>query len=620
MKQSKLLRTISMITIFTLLLISPCSISHAATDDPGAGRLSGENIPEEFYWESDSSNISPLSRYGATLSVSPFTGKSYTHQDKFDSRPISHGIDVSQWQKTIDWQKVKAAGIDYAFIRVGYRGYGDAGTLSESTKDVYFDTNMQNAIAAGVNVGVYIFSQAITTTEAIEEANYILQRIGSYGITLPLVMDYEYASDDSKGGRIKKANLSKDAATEVCMAFCNQIAGAGYTPMVYANASMLNDQLNPQTFTDAGYRVWLANYTTNTPYAGAFDFWQYASDGKVDGISGNVDMNFYYVQEGDNFIPNITAFPIRNTIISPIPNQIYTGGLITPPVTITTYEGIPLTQNVDYTVAYTNNINPGIAMVTITGIGRYGGSTQVTFNILPNTISAVKAKKRASNYITLKWAKDSDMTGYQIYRANSLNGTYKKIKQISSASTVTYKDTGLEAGRCYYYKIRGYKKANGTTSYSEFSPAAALQTTIGYSKKAIAKSGATIYNTESTAGEVIATPAKNTSMPVSYSTKDDNGTTWYYVTYNAGGVTYTGYIPAGKVTINMTGKVANTKKVNVRKSRSTKSKILTTLKKNKKVTILKITTKKGVTWYKVTFKKSGKTYNGWIAAPYLKLV
>ena len=620
MKQSKLLRTISIIMIFALLAISPSSISRAATDDPGAGRLSGENIPEEFYGESDNNNISTLSRYGATLSVSPFTGKSYTHQDKFDGRPISHGIDVSQWQKTIDWQKVKAAGIDYAFIRVGYRGYGDAGTLSEGTKDINFDTNMQNAIAAGVNVGVYIFSQAITTTEAIEEANYILQHIGSYGITLPLVMDYEYASDDAKGGRIKKANLSKEAATEVCMAFCNQIAGAGYTPMVYANASMLNDQLNPQVFTDAGYRIWLANYTTNTSYAGIFDFWQYASDGKVDGISGNVDMNFYYAQEGDNFIPNITATPIRNTIISPIPDQTYTGGLITPPVTVTTYEGIPLTQNVDYTVEYTNNINPGIAMVTITGIGQYGGSTQVTFNILPNTIPAVKAKKRASNYITLKWAKDSDMTGYQIYRANSLYGTYKKIKQISKSSTVTYKDTGLEAGRCYYYKIRSYKKADGTTTYSEYSPAAALQTTIGYSRKAVAKSGAIIYNMESTDGEVIAAPAKNTSMPISYSTKDDNGSTWYYVTYNAEGITYTGYIPAGKVTLNMTGKVVNTKKVNVRKSRSTKSKVLTTLKKNKKVTILKTTTKKGVTWYKVTFKKSGKTYNGWIAAPYLKLV
>lgn len=620
MKQFKLLRAISMIMIFSLLLVGPCSISHAATDDPGAGRLSGENIPEEFYEGADNNRISTLSRYGSSLSVSPYTGQTYTHQDQFDGRPISNGIDVSQWQKTIDWQKVKAAGIDYAFIRVGYRGYGDAGTLNESTKDIYFDTNMQNAIAAGVNVGVYIFSQAITTTEAIEEANYILQYIGNYGITLPLVMDYEYASDDSNGGRVKKANLSKEAATEVCMAFCNQIAGAGYIPMVYANASMLTNQLNPQTITDSGYRIWLANYTTNTSYAGKFDFWQYSSTGSVDGITGNTDMNFYYVQEGDNFIPNITGIPIRNTIISPIPDQTYTGGLITPPITITTYEGIPLTQNVDYTVEYANNINLGIAIVTVTGIGQYGGSTQVTFNIVPNTVSPVKAKKRASNYITLKWSKDSEMTGYQIWRANSLYGTYKKIKQISNSTTVTYKDTGLEAGRCYYYKIRKYKKSNGTTYYSEYSPATAIQTTISYSKKAIAKSGATIYNMESQSGEVIATPAKNTSMPVSYSTKDDNGSTWYYVTYNAGNQVYTGYIPAGKVTINMTGKVANTNIVNVRKSSSTGSKVLTTLKKNKKVTILKTKTKKGVTWYKVTFKKSGKTYNGWIAAPYLKLV
>lgn len=618
MKQFKLLRTISIITIFTFLVIGPCSISHAATDDPGAGRLSGKNIPEEFYGEPDDNRISPLSRYGASSSVSPFTNKTYTHQDKFDGRTILHGIDVSKYQKEIDWQKVKAAGIDYAFIQVGYRGWGSAGTLNESTKDPYFDINMQNAIAAGVKVGVYIFSQAITTTEAIEEANYILQHIDNYEITMPLIMDYEYASDSSTGGRIKTAKLSKDAATEICAAFCNQISAAGYTPMVYANASMLTNQLNAQTLTDAGYRIWLANYTTNTSYTGTFDFWQYASDGKVDGISGNVDMNFYYVQEGDNFIPN--AIPIGSTIISPVPSQAYTGEKITPTVTITTREGVPLVLNTDYTVKYANNKKLGTATITVAGIGQYCGSTQIKFDILPKTVSSVKAKKRAANYITLKWAKNSQVAGYQIWRANSLNGTYKKIKQISGASTVTYKNTGLESGRCYYYKVRSFMKSDGKTYYSEYSSVAAIQTTISYSRKAIAKSGAIIYTAESKSGEAIAAPVKNASMPVSYSTKDNSGTTWYYVTYNADGQTYTGYIPAGKVTINMTGKVANTKTVNVRKSNSTGSKVITTLKKNKKVTVLKTKTKKGVTWYKVTFKKSGKTYNGWIAAPYLKLV
>lgn len=618
MRQFKSLRAIFMVTIFTFLIITPCYISHAATDDPGAGRLSGKNILEEFYDQPDNNQISVFSRYGIFNSVSPYTGATYSHQDIFLNRPILNGIDVSKWQGDIDWQKVKAAGIDYAFIQVGFRGYGDAGTLNESTKDTYFDINMQNAIAAGVQVGVYVFSQAITTTEAIEEADYILNYIGNYDVTMPLIMDYEYADTDSGvGGRLYKAKLSKAAATEVCMAFCNRIAESGYTPMVYANKSMLADQLNAQALTDAGYRVWLANYTTSTDYAGTFDFWQYSSTGKVDGINGNVDMNFYYAQEGDNFAP--TGIPIGKAVISPVTNQPYTGDVITPTVTVT-YAGVPLILDVDYTIKYTNNKELGTATIIISGKGAYCGSKVIKFSILPKAVSTVKAKKRSSNYITLKWTKNTKVTGYQIWRATSLNGTYKKIKTIKSSSTITYKNTGLTKGQCYYYKIRSYIKSDGKNYYGDYSPVAAIYTDMGYSRNALAKSGAIIYSTDSKSSEVIATPPKDASMSVSYSTVDDNGATWYLVSYKAGGQTYTGYIPSGKVKITMVGKVVNTKKVNVRKSATVNSKLLAKINKNKKVTILKTKVKKGVTWYKVTFKKSGKTYEGWISAPYIKLI
>lgn len=617
MKHSRLLKPVFAIIMLTFLLITPYHVSHAANDDPGAGRLSGNNIPKDFYDEPPTLTQYGISRYGGFISQSPYTKLNYTHQDIFTGRSILHGIDVSQWQGKIDWTKVKAAGIDYAFIRVGYRGYGKAGTLSSATKDTYFDTNMKNAIAAGVNVGVYIFSQATTVKEAQEEADYILKYISGYPVSMPLIMDYEYASDASDGGRVKTAKLSKTAATNICLAFCNRIAESGYTPMVYANKSMLTDQLNAQAITNANYRVWLANYTTQTTYTGKYDFWQYSSTGKVNGISGNVDMNFYYSQAGDNFLPN--ADSISSAVVSAVPDQIYTGKSITPSVTVT-HNGVTLVPNVDYMVSYSNNKSIGTATIQIAGKNNYRNTKTITFKILPKTMSAVKAKKRSSTYITLSWSKDSNATGYQIYRSVSLNGSYKKIKTISKKTTTSYKNTKLTKGKCYYYKIRSYKKVGSTTYYGAFSSVKAIYTKMGYTRNAIAKTGAILYNTTSTDGQQLVAPAANTIMSVTYSTKDINNKTWYYVSCKAGNQTYKGFVPSGKVTITKLGKITKASKVNVRKSYGTKSKKLTTLKRNKKVNILSTKKKKGVTWYKVTFKKNGKSYTGWISAPYIKII
>lgn len=164
-----------------MVLLSPLTIQ-AANDDPGAGRLSGKNIPAEFYEDAGSDTDNGIARYGALnrygnfSTYSAYTKSNYSHQDQFFGLTIANGIDVSEWQGNIDWTKVKAAGIDFAFIRVGARGYGSTGNM---IADKYYDQNMKNAIAAGVNVGIYVFSQAITTKEAEEEAQYILDRIGS---------------------------------------------------------------------------------------------------------------------------------------------------------------------------------------------------------------------------------------------------------------------------------------------------------------------------------------------------------------------------------------------------------------------------------------------------------
>ncbi len=616
-------------------------------DDPGAMRLSGAHIPEEFY-EDGEETASPFTRrlfqrYGGFTTANPYTGKTYTHQDRFSDRTIINGIDVSQYQQKIDWAKVKAAGIDFAIVRVGYRGYGDAGTLSDKTMDSFFDTNMKGAIAAGLQVGVYVYSQAITTAEAVEEAEYILKRIENYQVTLPLVMDYEYAdTSQGLGGRLYKAKLSKEAATNVCLAFCDRVLAAGYTPMVYANKSMLESQLNADTL-NTKCRVWLANYITSSSYTGAFDFWQYSSDGIVDGISGKVDMNYYYAKADDNFVTNPSApvtpadpgtadpgtsdpgtgtaepmpVSIAQAVISPVADHIYTGEEIKPSVTVT-LDGKILTYGVDYQLSYTDNKEIGEAEIRVTGENGYRDTVSAGFRILPVTPAAMVASKRANTSITLSWNKDSAVTGYEIYRSVALNGSYEKIKTITSAHTTTYKDKGLTAGTCYYYKLVTYKTVGGNTYASAPSHISSIGTTLGYTRVALAKTGAVVYADASTASHVLATPAAKTSMTVSYATSDAAGKKWYRVSLKMNSGTYNGFVQSGKVTVGKKGKV-NGSAVNVRKSASLFAKRITTLGKNKNVTVLKTKTKLGMSWHKITFKKGKKYYTGWMAAHYVTI-
>ncbi len=211
---------------------------------------------------------------------------------------VKNGIDVSKFQGNIDWTAVKASGVEFAFIRVGYRGL-DYGTLND---DPYYKRNIEQANAAGVKVGVYIFSQATTPAEAEEEAEYIVSRIRNYKITLPVVIDYEFGNGHT--GRLANANLSKQAGTDVCRAFCARVESYGYTGMVYANKDMLTNYIYGTQIADQ-YLIWLAQYNNQVTYEGNYNFWQYSSKGTVSGINGVVDMDFWYVKDNvDDFSLN----------------------------------------------------------------------------------------------------------------------------------------------------------------------------------------------------------------------------------------------------------------------------------------------------------------------------
>ena len=217
----------------------------------------------------------------------------YAMWEKQADRVLS-GVDVSSYQEEIDWSRVKAAGIDFALLRVGFRGWGAEGTLNA---DTYFEENAAAAKAAGIDVGVYFYSQATTTEEAVAEADFVLEQLQGKAPDLPVCFDLEYAEqDDGHIGRLYDANLSASELADICQAFCERVEAAGCESMVYANYSMLSGGLG-EMLSARGIRIWLAQWNAATYYVGDYEIWQYSASGSVDGISGKVDMNKWYVDE-----------------------------------------------------------------------------------------------------------------------------------------------------------------------------------------------------------------------------------------------------------------------------------------------------------------------------------
>jgi GH25 family lysozyme M1 (1,4-beta-N-acetylmuramidase) len=228
-----------------------------------------------------------------TAYTSPFTGSSYNVAN--GSGYLTNGIDVSYYQGTIDWNAVKADGVDFAFIRAGYRSYSESGKL---VQDVKLYENLKAAKAAGVKVGVYLYSQAISVEEAQAEAEFVLDLIQSYSLDLPVVIDQEFAEDSTGAftGRLytayNKAGTTaerKEFLTSVANAFCETVEAGGYTPAIYASSAHYNDRLNLDDL--EGY-IWTAQYGSNNSLQGSYQFWQYSSRGTVAGITSKVDCNF----------------------------------------------------------------------------------------------------------------------------------------------------------------------------------------------------------------------------------------------------------------------------------------------------------------------------------------
>lgn len=191
------------------------------------------------------------------------------------------GIDVSKWNKEIDWEAVKASGVEFVIIRCGYRG-SKTGVLVE---DPYFRKNIEGAKAAGLDVGVYFFTQAITRGEAVEEASMVLSLIKDYELEYPIFIDTE-----GSGGRADGLDVS--TRTDICRAFCETIEQAEYESGVYASRNWFYNQVDDDVLSQ--YTIWVAEYREEPLYTGRYDLWQYTSSGSVDGIEGRVDLNLSY--------------------------------------------------------------------------------------------------------------------------------------------------------------------------------------------------------------------------------------------------------------------------------------------------------------------------------------
>lgn len=654
-----------LIAALTVTCIPPMGVSAASETDIDAaieaaieaerqandgiqGRLEG-NVPDEFYGV-------PAGKY--TMKA---------HDPKFDGWTKRAGIDVSHHQGVIDWDKVAADGIKFAFVRVAGRGYGSGGTLFE---DVLYKTNLKEAREAGLDVGVYIYSQAITQKEARDEAAYILERIKGYDINLPVVFDYEYYA----GGRLSDAKLTDKQRTDICRAFCEAVKFAGYEPMIYANKSMLKDDLDAASL-EKDYQIWLAHYTTTTDYQGAYTYWQYTSKGTVDGISGNVDRNWHYVEPGfriEETTENSVTMewtPIADAegyvIYRKTADEAYSIVAQIDDPAVTTYTDTELTCNTTYSyyVRYYKIDENGQQVIYKSG---YPAKTTMT----PLKLQKVSVSGEALDAGTVKltWEADANATGYVIQQYDFAKKKYVKVDTVLAEETdavsgtaeapvaeenpagdsaieedaaaepevVEYVKSDLTAGTTYKFRVRALADIGGATVYGTFSSPVTVETSSKLVKPVLTAKpynyttnklswtkvpGATAYQIQkynfSKKKWVLLKTVKGTSTQNTY--LNCNTTYKYRVRAIA---------ETDEVRINSYYSVAQSAKtkgsrigvvkdgpLNIRKGPGTGYKKLIQVKKGRQLTVTGSTAK----WYRVKIKVKGKFKVGYVSKQYVKL-
>ncbi len=396
--------------------------------------------------------------YGIMTMSALWGADSLTHQNRFSGISKVYGIDVSYYQGNIDWKKVKNSGVEFVIIRVGYRGYGSAGTLVEDPK---FKTYLDGATKAGLKVGVYFYTQAITTAEAQAEAKFVLDRIKGYSLQMPVYYDIESVDYDT--GRLDSAGLSKAQKTALCTAFCDTIIKSGYSAGVYANYTWLNYYIDGAGL-GRKYPIWLAHYTSNTNYDQRMDMWQYSGSGTVSGISAYTDVNVWYSGKLPLYVSDLIS--VKNTSTSNTfawngaPDatgyEVYQGTSPSDP----NKKKIGDTKNTYFT---NSNKSTGTmykymvrAYSDASGKRVYGDYSDVfTTCTLPANISKISASARGTS-VTISWDKVSKATDYIV--EHYVNGAWK---QVGTTSSLSYKVNGITQNGVNMFRVKARRYYSG---------------------------------------------------------------------------------------------------------------------------------------------------------------
>lgn len=547
--------------VMLMLTAIPAEVSAGGkNEDPGYEKYMRQQqnlnpVKEPYYMEE---------KMDATYSQAPLAeGETEPQPEEPKPQIIRKGVDISQWNGEINWNQVKAAGYTFAFIRVAYRYYG-SGAMAIDEKSVQ---NLKDAAAAGLDIGAYCFSQAITQAEAIEEANYIDREVKKSGVslTLPIVIDYEYASEYGYlSGRLWKANLSIEAATNVCSAFLKRAKELGYEGAVYANYDMLARHLTPELLEPLG-KIWLAEYDVrDSHYTRAVSYWQYSATGSVAGIKGNVDVNFYYDP------PRLASMSAGPIVTIPTPSTPSEPSTPSKPEYYdmidgkkVTYE--PVTEETGMAMSQVN-VRKGPATTytsygmidkntTFTLTGITGDWYRVSINMSVGNIIAYihkdyvfqksKLPGSATLYATvqtktsvrLSWSSVPGASKYRIYKYNTSTAKYEKLKDVTGT---TYTDYKVKANKKYQYKVRSIKTvSNNMGTFTLFGGYSNVRCsyTSGYTARVNNPEGVKIYTSTSTDSEVMSTLAYKEDV-IYIRTYGD----WYKIYFDHRTTTRSGYV------------------------------------------------------------------------------
>lgn len=310
------------------------------------------------------------------------TDEGFHHAKKFDACVPLIGIDVSEHQKgEIDWKKLKTSGVDYVFLRTGYRAADDGSLHADET----FLKNYKAARKAGLMVGAYFFSQALTPEEGKEEANFVLDIIKDVDLTMPVAIDYEIYKDGRLDKKIQAGDLyAASLYHDIVLGFTERLEQKGYETVVYASRDMLTNYMQADLIDDMA-NIWLARYDSVANLDADYWFWQCTEEATAGGIEGNIDENFWYM-EPNKVYPTRgkrgkNAVSVGDCRISFKRSSFKLHSFRAEPKYGMTYEGKEMKEGRDFVSAVVHNTKEGTGYLIIRGIGKYKDWIMYPFTI-----------------------------------------------------------------------------------------------------------------------------------------------------------------------------------------------------------------------------------------------